>query len=202
MVYTSQLFGISSKLIADRPDTVLVEKGQITMLKFPFKVVKCITDNQIEATIQDKSVFITANKEGRVFVMLENGLVPSYVVLIQNAAPASYIFTASISQDSDSLLYDEISKLVAAMYHETDLVTYHRKIKNKPVKLSIGRELKECLLKNEYIGKYFGYDLKANFKVDTIPENLFWVNGIVAVALVDSNIYIVADRELFTEERK
>jgi len=129
MVYTSQLFGISSKLIADRPDTVLVEKGQITMLKFPFKVVKCITDNQIEATIQDKSVFITANKEGRVFVMLENGLVPSYVVLIQNAAPASYIFTASISQDSDSLLYDEISKLVAAMYHETDLVTYHKKLR-------------------------------------------------------------------------
>lgn len=186
-------------LVVSRADTLYAESEQITLLKFPVKVLKCISDDNIEADIHDKSVFFVAYGDGRIFVMLENGLVPSYVIRVKPKAPASYSFYLTEETNSDSMLYDEVSQLIRAMYHEKPLGSYYVVDgKRKNVKVAVKGDTKSMELISKYVGKYIGYVFESSDNLEgKFVENEFWVNGIVAVAVIRNRLYIVADRDIY-----
>lgn len=175
-----------------------MEPEQVTLLKFPVKVLRCVTDDNIEAEIQDQSVFIVAYDDGRVFVQLENGMVPSYVVITKAKSPASYYFYFSDGTSEDSTLYDEITMLIRAMYHEKPLGTYYiLDGKKKTVKVAKGKDTESMKLVMKYVGRYIGYVFEADKNLEGFGENEFWVNGVVAVAVVKNRLYIVAERDIY-----
>lgn len=186
-------------LVVSKADTLYAEPEQITLLKFPVKVLKCVSDDNIEADIHDKSVFFVAYDNGRMFVMLENGLVPSYVIRVRPNSPASYTFYLTEETSGDSLLYDEVSQLIRAMYHEKPLGSYYIiDGKRKNVKVAVQGDTKNMELVSKYVGKYIGYVFESSDNLEgKFVENEFWVNGVVAVAIIRNRLYLVAERDVY-----
>lgn len=188
--------------IKQTEDTILVVKGKVSLLAFPDSVMRCVVDDGIDAVISGQNVYITAKKAGRVFVSLPNLTVP-LVLRFSTKAPASYNFHyRGIERYADTSFYNEIAALISALYHEEVITNYAMRKPEREIKLKLGEKKYKGKVSIELLGNYFGYVLTFKKSLDSIPENLFWQPGVVAVATDGKRAFMVANRELFPKKEQ